>query len=77
MDLEKHSYIVIVKNNPSTKKVKGFSETGKQHLLMFYFSLVKIYIIYITCREESHSLVQRKLTEKAHLGGSSFQIVFS
>ena len=39
----------------NTKKLEALAEIRKQHLFMFYFSLVKIYIIYITHTEESHS----------------------
>ena len=39
----------------NTEKLEALAEIRKQHLFMFYFSLVKIYIIYITHTEESHS----------------------
>lgn len=61
--------------NHNTKTLTAFSEIGKQHLLMFYFPLVKIYIIYITWTEEPHSLSQRKLKER-HIWRQVFSYSF-
>lgn len=74
MGLENHGYTVKEKII-NTKTLTAFSEIGKQHLLMFYFPLVEIYIIYITRTEESHSLSERKLTER-HIGRQVFSYSF-
>lgn len=60
----------------NAKKLKALTEIRKQHLLLFYFSLVKIYITYITCTEESHSLSQKKLSKK-HIQGADLFIQLS
>lgn len=74
MSLENHGYTVKEKVH-NTKKLEALSEIRKQHLLMFYFSLVKIYTMYITCTE-SHSMSQRELA-KGTSRGQSFSHVFS
>lgn len=74
MSLENHGYPVPQKVH-NTKKLGAFSEIRKQSPLMFYFSLVKIYTIYITCTE-SHSMSQRKLT-KGHKQGADLFHTFS
>ena len=62
MSLENHGYTVKEKVH-NIKKLEALSEIRKQHLLMFYFSLVKIYTMYITCTE-AHSTSQRELTKR-------------
>lgn len=50
---------------------KPYPEIRKQHLFMFYFSLVKIYIIYVTHTEESLTRV-RNANRKACTRGGLF-----
>lgn len=61
----------------NTEKLEAFAEIRKQHLFMFYFSLVKIYIIYITHTVESHSSGVRESEQKGTYQGRSFHKVFS
>ena len=73
MGRENNGHLVQKKKKTvqNTKKLEALAEIRKQHLFMFYFSLVKIYIIYYTYRRVPQ-LGLEKANRKAHTSGGLF-----